>query len=607
MSSITTKIANRFWRSVGIWQKVLALLRFSDRRLGIIVVVATVVEIALSLGALLAIKFAVDDITRIAETEDTVDLMQVFISVAAVMGLFLAGRIVGAVANYFEVNQGFVVSDYVNRAIQEKAVAADMSFYDSALYYDNLERARQSGSQRPAQVIANALATLQSFAMLIGIAIVVLFVEWLLLPMSLIAIGFMLLVQVSFTRQRFRLQRKLVTKEREAGYADWVMTSEPFAKEVRLWDIGRYLQDRYMVIRRSVRRDYLAIERRKTIAESLVAVLGTAVVLGSTGFVLYRYSTGDAALSDLIVIVLLLLRAESAGRSFVSSLTQLYNDQLFLTLLFNFLDLEPEMKAPDSAKQIPETSQQGVALEHVTFSYPGSSRPALSDVSLRIKPGAFTALVGGNGSGKTTLIKLLCRLYDPQEGAVTFEGVDVRDLDPADYRRALSVIFQDFAQFAFTGQDNMQLSRLGQEGDSLRLQNAAMLTGAHEVLQDLPNGYNTILSRMFDEGVELSGGQWQKIALSRAIFPESKFIILDEPTSAIDPNAEAALFDGFRNKLEGRGALVISHRLSTIRQADYTYVLDAGRIVEEGTHDALINLKGSYAKMFERQGRSYRA
>ncbi len=592
---------------MALWRKVLELLKYSSRRLGICVFAATLLEIGLTLGALLAVKLAIDDIAQSTASTDTLELAPILWAIGGVLLLFLAGRIMNSVANYFRAAQGFVVSDYVNRAIQERAVSADLSFYDSSLYYDNLERARQAGAQRPAQVIANALNVFRGGMMLAGIAAVLFFVEWRLLPISLAAVGLMLVVQIRFTRQRFRLQRALVQKERHAAYADYMMTSQPFAKEVRLWDLGAYLRGQYMDIRKMVRKDYLAIERRKSIAESLVSVVGTLVVLASAAFILYRFSTGQATLSDLIMVVLLLVRAETAGRDFVTSLSKLYDDQLFLNQLFAFLDLKPLMKPDVMPIPLPERAEDGVVLDEVTFAYPASEKPALNGVSLRIRPGQFTALVGGNGSGKTTLIKLLCRLYDPQEGTVRFENTDVRRFDPVAYRRKFSVIFQDFAQFAYSGRDNMRLAELGQTSDDTRLRAVAELTGAHQVLEELPRGYDTVLSRMFDGGVELSGGQWQKIALSRAIFPDSQFIILDEPTSAIDPNAEAELFDGFRDKLDGRGALVISHRLSTIRQADYTYVLDNGNIVEEGTHAQLMGQSGRYAEMFERQGRGYRS
>lgn len=596
---------NRLARSLRLFKRVVDLLRYSDQRLSLLVFVLTLAEIALTLGGFFAIKHVVQTVAQ----SDTLraDAGQEFLIVSAVLALFLCGRICQGLANYFRAAQGYVVTDYVNKAIQERAVAADLSFFDSALYYDNLERARQAGAGRPARVIANVLNVVRGGLMLGGITMVVATIEWMLLPISLCAVLIVLWVQLRFTRERFERHRALVQQERHATYADWLMTSETFAKEIRLWDLGAYLRKLYTDVRLKTRKKYLAIEWRKTMADMSVAVIGTGLFAVAGAFILYRFNSGQATLPDVVMVVLLMLRAETVGRAFVANLSKLYDDQLFLNQLFVFLDLKPDIENRDTARALPPPGEDGIRMENVSFSYPTTETPALEDVSLHLKPGQFTALVGGNGSGKTTLIKLLCRLYDPQTGRITFNGVDVRELDPLAYRRQFSVIFQDFVQFAYSGSDNLRVAELGAQSNEERVKHAAQLTGADAVLQALPKGYDTLLSRMFDDGVELSGGQWQKVALARAIFPQSQFVILDEPTSAIDPNAEAALFEGFRDKLEGRGALVISHRLSTVRMADYTYVLEEGRIVEHGTHDALIKLNGSYAAMFERQGRSYRS
>lgn len=604
MLNTLTSYRAKFAKSMQLWRAVVTLLSYSSKRYGIIVFILTVLEIVFTLGAFYAVKMVVDIMGQPTGIRE--DAAALFGSMTLILVLFLSGRIMQSIANYYRAAQGYVVSDYVNQAIQERAVAADLAFYDSALYFDSLERARQAGAQRPAIVIGNALSVFRGALMLGAIIVVLGSIEWRLLPVSLMAVLLILAVQVRFTRERFDRQRQLVQKERRAGYADWLMTSETFAKEIRLWNLGAYLRHLYMEVRIAVRHDYLAIERRKSISEILVSVVGTLLFIGSGGFLLYQVSIGVSTVSQLIMLILLLQRGEAAGRDMVSSLSRLYDDQLFLNQLFMFLKLQPMMKTPETVLAVPEEITEGVRLNNVSFHYPSSEKMALDNVSLHLQPGKFTALVGGNGSGKTTLIKLLCRLYDPSAGSVTYDGVDIRKFDPVTYRQRFSVIFQDFVQFAYSARDNIRLADLARGDDETALYNAARLSGAHEVLEVLPNGYDTMLSRMFDGGVALSGGQWQKVALARAMFPKSKFIILDEPTSAIDPNAEAELFDKFREKMEGRGALVISHRLSTIRQADYTYVLHEGRIVEEGSHEDLIALDGQYAQMFKRQGRGYR-
>ncbi|MEM8979239.1 MAG: ABC transporter ATP-binding protein [Pseudomonadota bacterium] len=605
LSKSVRQIRDRLKISSEIFSKVLALLRYSDRRLGIMALSVTLLEIFLTLGAFYAVKRVIDVLARTPNIEE--NMGRVFGLITVVLLLFVVGRILNSVAVYFRSAQGYVVSDYVNQAIQERAVAADLSFYDSALYYDSLERARQAGAQRPAIVISNALSVFRSSIMLGGIMVLFATIEWRMLPVVLIAVLLILVVQLRFTRERFQRQKELVQNERQGWYADWLMTSGTIAKEIRLWNLGPYLRDFFMKIRVQVRSDYLGIERRKAFAEVFATLVGGLLFLAAGAFILSQVRNGQAGLSDLVLIILLLQRAEMSGRDLVSSLSRLYDDQLFLSQLFSFLDLKPVISVSKGETAIPPFLENGLCLENVTFTYPGAEKPALENVSMQIKPGHFTALVGGNGSGKTTLIKLMCRLYDPQDGRITFGGIDIRELDPIAYRKELSVIFQDFIQYAYSGTANIKISDITAQDDLDRTMKAARVSGAHEVLVALPNGYDTVLSRMFDQGVELSGGQWQKIALSRAIFPNSKLVILDEPTSAIDPNAEAELFENFREKMDGRATLVISHRLSTIRQADYTYVLEGGRIAEEGSPDSLIAGQGLYAEMFARQGRGYRA
>ncbi|MEM6579073.1 MAG: ABC transporter ATP-binding protein [Pseudomonadota bacterium] len=595
----------RVRQSFTVFRKALALLRYSNRKLTLVVLGLTLAEILFTVSGFFAIKYVADLIARTGDLAS--ETVSVFTGIAFAMALFLAARIFQSLANYHRSAQGYVVTDYVNQSIQERAVAADLSFYDSAHYYDTLERARQAGAGRPAQVIANIVNVLRSALMLTALGVILVSVEWLLLPIGALAVFLVLVVQVRFTRERFEQQRRLIQKERHATYADWLMTSEPFAKELRLWNLGPYLRKLYTDVRQNVRGEYLQIEWRKALSEIFVSVIGTGLFAFAGAFTIYRFYTGTASLSDVVLVLLLLLRAETVGRAFVANLSRLYDDRLFLDQLFAFLELAPKIEGSAPALALPASRSDGIRIENVTFSYPDSDTTALRDINLHIPPGRFTALVGGNGSGKTTLIKLITRLYDPQKGRILFNGADIRDLDPLAYREMFSVIFQDFATFAYSGRDNLQVSDLGGKPDDERMVTAARLSGAHEVFAGLRNGYDTLLSRMFDDGVELSGGQWQKVALARAIYPKSEFVILDEPTSAIDPNAEADLFDGFRQKLDGRGALVISHRLSTIRMADYTYVLEEGRIAEHGTHDTLTQNNGLYAAMFDRQGRGYRA
>lgn len=299
-------------------------------------------------------------------------------------------------------------------------------------------------------------------------------------------------------------------------------------------------------------------------------------------------------------------RGQDAFRGLWNGLSNLYEDNLFLFNLHEFLDLKPKIAEPLHPKPLPQLRQIGIKLEQVSFQYPSSTRKGLENISLTIRPGEVVALVGENGAGKTTLIKLLCRLYDPTEGSISFEGVPLHQFTTTDLRRQISVVFQDYAKYHLTAKENIWFGNIDRPPDEGQIEEAARKAGADSVIAGLPKGYETMLGNWFEDGEELSIGQWQKIALARAFLRDAQLIILDEPTSALDAQAEAEVFEKFRQLTKGRSAILISHRLSTVKMADHIYVLEKGRIVESGTHDELMQLGSKYAHLFEIQAQHYR-
>lgn len=583
----------------------LGLLRQSGPWLSVLSGLVTTLEVVTSLGALYFVKLFIDAVTIGEAGSETIDSALLWL--IPMIGALLFSVLMQSLSGYLREMQGLRVSTYVDGLIHDRAVSADMSFYESPLYFDSLHRARQAGVRRPAQVIDSFVLLFRSIAFLAAVLVVLAAVDWRVLPALLLVSAAMLVVRIKFTRRLFDWQKERSQLERRASYLDWLMTSEHHAKELRVGGLGDHLRNAYVELRESINAEQLKLERSRALAEFIVLVLGILVFAGAAVFLTREALAGRQSFGNLAVVILLFRRAESSGRDFVGNLSRLYDHRLFLEQLFYFLAVEPRIRAPAHPKPIPKNLSGGIKFHGVEFSYPTSDKPVITDLNISIEPGQVVALVGENGSGKTSLIKLLTRLYDPDVGRITLDGIDIREFNPTEYRKQFSVIFQDFARYAATVRENIWYGDVGHVPENDLIERAVNLAGAEGVVSGLPKGLDTPLSRMFDEGREISIGQWQRLALSRAFFPQSRFVVMDEPTSAIDPNAEFELFENFRDRIEGRGALIISHRLSTIRMADYIYVLKSGRISEHGAHDDLVTMGGIYYNMFERQGRNYRA
>jgi ATP-binding cassette subfamily B protein len=456
------------------------------------------------------------------------------------------------------------------------------------------------------------LGTAQDAITLVTLAgALVVYVPWLLVLLA-VAVVPAFLGETHFAALGYSLLFQWTPERRQLDYLRFVGASDGSAKEVKLFGLADFLVARYARLADAF---YLANRRlalRRGLVASILALVGTLGYYGAYGVIIYLTVTGYRSPAGVFTIGVLTFLAGSFRQSrdliqrVLMSLSQVYEQSLYLRDLFTFFEMQPRIVARPGARAVPRPIARGFAFEGVGFRYPGSDRWAVRHLTLAFGPGERVALVGENGAGKTTLVKLLARLYDPDEGRILLDGTDLRDYDVADLHRNIGVIFQDFVRYDFLLRENIAVSEIAALDDQPRLEEAARRSLADQVARRLTGGYEQQIGRRFDGGVELSGGEWQKVALARAYLREAQVLILDEPTAALDARAEYEVFRRFAELTAGRMAVLISHRFSTVRMADRIVVLRHGEVIEHGTHEALVLANGLYAELFNLQAAGYR-
>ena len=559
------------------------------------------------LASLYLMKLIVDSVTagmNSVNTEAAFENTLFFIFLAA--GVTFLTAMSRSVSGIVSEAQAALVSDHILDILHAKSIEADLEYYENPKYFDTLHRAQNDAPFRPARIVNGLVQIGQSSLSLIAVFGLIASFSWIVAVALTIAAVPTAFVSLIYSGKTYRWQLACTAKERKAWYFHWLLTCDSHAKEIRLFEQGPLFINRYHNLRKELRKERLSITSKRTAADLTAQTIAIVTTFGSLAFIALNAYQGKITLGDLVMYFGVLQQGQSFLSILMNSLTGLYEDNLFLTTLYEFLDLKPTVKEPSNPVPVPEPMKEGISFEHVGFCYPGHEIKVLEDINLHINPGHIIALVGENGSGKTTLIKLLCRLYDPSDGRITFDGIDLRDLKISDLRKEISVIFQDYTHYNLTARENIWLSNVDAPIDTGNIPRAAERSGADRIINSLDNGYETILGKWFEDGTELSIGEWQKIALARAFFRESQIIVMDEPTSSLDPKAEDEVFKKFRQLAAGRTAIVISHRLSTIRMADCIYFLKNGKILEKGNHNELMALNGEYAQLFRIQSQYYK-
>ena len=569
-------------------------------------IVVRVIQGLLPLVMLYLTKLLIDAVTEGLKAPSVeASLTPITTILAGLAGVAVVNAILTSVAALISRIHAQVVTDHMHAILQAKSVEVDLEYYENAQYQDTLHRAQEEAPYRPTAILNAVLQFGQDAISLLAMAGILWWLHWGVIPVLMLTAIPYFFVRLQQSNRLFAWERERTPLERKAWYVNMLLTQATAAKEIRLFDLGPRLRQWFQDARSVLRRERIALERRWALAGLAAQIVGVAGVFGVYSFVAFRTFQGLLTVGDLVMFFQAVQRASGFLEGLGGSVSSLYESNLFLTTLHEFLGIQSRVPESAHPKRFPQPIEQGIIFDHVSFQYQHEERVAIRDLTCTIKPGEHVAFVGANGSGKTTLVKLLCRLYDPSGGRITIDGADLRDYPIAEVRGAVSGIFQDFVKFQLSAKDNIALGVKSPDVDLPAVTQAAKQAGVHEAIERLPKGYESLLGKLFDGGHELSIGEWQKVALARAILRDSQILILDEPTSAMDAKAEAELFERFHELAQGRIAILISHRLSTVKMADRIFVVDRGQIVEQGTHDDLMRQQGLYATLFLTQAQHY--
>jgi ATP-binding cassette subfamily B protein len=525
--------------------------------------------------------------------------------VAAEFGLAAFATILNRIVDFCDTLLADKFTRHISIRIMEHASRLDLFCYEDPSFQDKLERARVQATDRLGMIRQMGLLVQQVITTATLAASILFFSPWLLLLLILCVVP-AFLGESHFAFLGYALAFRLTPVKRQIDYLRFLGASKDSAKELKLFGLNKYLTDRFTELSDDVYHENVALAKRRLGATAVLSLVTTMGYYGAYVYVIFETVSGTMTVGTLTFLTGAIAGASSNLQMIFSTFSSIADQSLFLTDLLEFFALQPLVTSKPNALRAPRPIQQGIEFRDVSFSYPGSMRLVLKNLNLRVMPGERIALIGENGEGKTTIVKLITRLYDPTAGSVHVDGIDLREYDLEDYSSQIAVIFQDFMRYDMTAWENIAMGQISERKNLARIELAAKKSLAESVIGKLPLGYDQMLGRRFETGVDLSGGEWQRVALARAYLRDAQLLVLDEPTAALDARSEHEVFERFAELTQGKMALLISHRFSTVKMADRIVVLEKGQIAEEGRHEQLMARGGRYAAMFEMQASSYR-
>ena len=599
-------LKTRLKGATGVFRQVPGTFRLvwqADRRSAIAMAVLTLLSAALPAAIAYVGKLIVDAVVTAARTGTAADRRQALLYVGLELLLMVGSTTVNRSLSFLRELLRATLGNVVNVQILEKALSLELRHFEDADVYDKMQNARREASSRPLSLVLQVFAIAQNALSLATYAVLLIRLS----PWSvLVLIAASIPAFISETRlaaESFRLNSWRAPEGRKLNYLEWILTRDSHVKEVKLYGISNLILDRYRRLFEKFFREDQQLALRRMGWGMLLGLLSLGAFYGCYAFVVGWAAAGKITLGDMTLYLVVFRQSQNSFQSMLSAIGSMYEDALFMSNLFTYFDIPTGGEAPRHTPPLspPRGRHNQIELRNVSFRYPGKDVWALRHINLTLAPGEKLGLVGENGAGKSTLVKLLLRLYEPTEGEILYGGVNLKDIDPADLRSRIGAVYQDFVRYQFTAAENIGLGEVAHVEDRPRIEEAARRGGADLVIHSLPKGYDTVLGGWFEAGQELSAGQWQKLAVSRAFMRDAEVFILDEPTASIDAEGEHELFQRFKALAAERIAIIISHRFSTVRMADRIAVLHGGRLEELGNHQQLLARDGRYAHLFRLQ------
>jgi ATP-binding cassette subfamily B protein len=592
----------RFVGQLSYLSQTFNLIWAASRNWTLVWIILLVFQGVLPAASVYLTRLVVNTIVRVVGKGISWESIQtILIPVGLMAGVLLVTEFLQGASEWIRAAQSELVQDYISGLVHRQSVAIDFGCYESSEYNDRLERAREGAGSRSLALLENTGTLLQNSITLFAMAAILIpYGFW--LPIILVVSAFpAFYVAFSTNLQQYHWSQRTTTDRRRLQYYELLLTSSWTAGELRLFNFGSYFQSAYQKLRRRLRNEQMKLVRQQTLNRVAAGFIALLVTGGSLAWMGRQVLLGIITLGDLALFYQAFNQGQSIVKSLLGSLGQIYKNSLFISNLFDFLQLKPQIVDPPQPLPIPSKVRRGINLRQVTFRYPGSEQAILENFNLTIPAGKIVAVVGDNGAGKSTLIKLLCRFYDPESGSIELDGNDIREYCVEAFRKLITVLFQEPLPYYVSVADNIAMGDLSITPSQSEIEASAKDAGIHDKIMRLTDGYDSMLGKWFPDGTDLSGGEWQRLALARAFLRKAEIIILDEPTSAMDPWAEHDWLERFRKMANGRTAIVITHRFTLAMRADIIHVMRAGQIVESGNHEQLLAQAGLYAQSWQSQ------